>query len=344
MAGDSDEVTLRATRHWRVLLGIYAGALATGTHWPRLNLGDPERPPDKMMHFAAFGVLAALLWQARMVRTPWRLLAVGVAWCAIDEITQGIPVLGRSVSIHDFVASALGVAVATAVVAATRPVGGEPSRARRERFDRTLDSLLARPGPWMAIASAAALGALVTVPLAVLLDGRLDTRGAGVGPFAASLLGAGFGVAVAAPAAALAGIRHEDRRLVAGGTFPSPTPTIASSAILASAWRPALLALVAIVLLLALWGGLLTLRVQSTAVARVDAFLAGLPKGMVTVIDATVLGVTAAFATWRTRVRLARWIDAGGSRCVACGHPFGPHGATRCPECGVEVAVPSRPE
>ena len=77
------------------------------------------------------------------------------------------------------------------------------------------------------------LGALVTVPLAVLLDARLDVRGAGVGPFAASLLGAGFGVAVAAPAAVLAGVRHEDRRLVAAGAFPSPTPTIASSAIVA---------------------------------------------------------------------------------------------------------------
>lgn len=343
MGGVPAEVSLRATRHWRVLLGVYAGALATGTHWPRLDLGDPERQPDKIMHFVAFGVLAALLWQARIVATPWRLLALGVVWCAIDETTQGIPGLGRSVSIHDFVASALGVVVATAVVAATLPLGGEPSRARRLRFDLTLDSLLARPGPWMAIASAAALGALVAMPLAVLLDARLDVRGAGVGPFAASLLGAGFGVAVAAPAAVLAGIRHEDRRLVAAGAFPSPTPTIASSAIVASAWRPALLGFVVIVLLFLLWGGLLSLRVHSTAVARIDAFLAGLPKGMVTVIDAGVLGIAASIATWRTRVRLARWVDAGGSRCIACGHPFGPHGATRCPECGVAAEVPSRP-
>lgn len=343
MNGVPAEVSFVATRHWRVLLGLYAGALATGTHWPKLNLGDPARPPDKLMHFAAFGALAALLWQARTVRSPWTLLALGVAWCAVDELTQAIPGLGRAVSIHDFVASALGVLVATGVVVATRPLGGERSRARRERFDRTLDSLLARPAPWMAIASAAALGALVAIPLAVLLDARLETRGAGVGPFAASLLGAGFGVAIAAPAAALAGIRHEDRRLVAAGAFPAPMPTLSSAAIVANAWRPAVLGLVAIVLLMTLWGGLLALRVHSPAAARLDAWLAGLPRGMTTVIDATVLGLVGSMAIGRTRAGVARWIDAGGSRCIACGHPFGPQGAARCPECGVDAEVPSRP-
>lgn len=343
MTGVPDEVSFRAVRHWRVLFGLYAGALSTGTHWPRLNLGDPERSPDKMMHFVAFGILAALLWQARMVRSPWSLLAIGGVWCAIDELTQGIPVLGRTVSAHDFTASFLGVAVAAAAVAATRPLGGERARMRRERFDRTLDSLLARPGPWMAIASAAALGAMVTMPLAVMLDARLDLRGAGVGPFAASLLGIGFGVAIAAPAAALAGIRHEDRRLVAAGVFPVPTPTLSSAAIVANAWKPALVAVAAVFTLMLLWATLLGLRVQSPSAARLDAWLAGLPKGMTTVLDATILGFSGSFAVWRTRLGLARWIDAGGSRCIACGHPFGPQGASRCPECGVEAEVPSRP-
>lgn len=330
-------------RHWRIVFGLYAGALATGTHWPRLNLGDPERQPDKVMHFTAFGVLAALLWQARLARSPWSLLAIGVAWCAVDELTQGFPGLGRFVSGYDFVASALGVVVASATVAATLPLGGERSLARRERFDRTLDSLLARPGPWMAIASAAALGALVAVPLAVLLDARLDTRGAGVGPFAASVLGAGFGVAVAAPSAALAGIRHEDRRLVAAGAFPTPMPTISSAAIVANAWKPVVLAFASVIALGFLWGGLLALRVHSPAAARLDAWFAGLPKGMTTVLDATVLGLAASVAIRTTRRGLARWIDAGGSRCVSCGHAFGPHGASRCPECGVATEVPSRP-
>lgn len=337
------EVSLRATRHWRVLLGMYAGALSTGTHWPRLNLGDPARQPDKILHFAAFGVLTALLWQARLARTPWRLLAVGVVWCAIDEVTQGIPGLGRVVSRYDLIASVLGVAVATAMVAATRPLGGERSRARRERFDRTLDSLLARPGPWMAIASAAALGALVAVPLAVLLDARLESRGAGFGPFASALLGAGFGVAVAAPAAALAGIRHEDRRLVAAGFFPVSMPTISSAAIVASAWKPTLVAFATVVALGFLWGGLLALRVHSPTAARLDAWLAGLPKGMTTVLDATVLGLAIAVAVGFARRGVARWIDAGDSRCVTCGHDFGPQGAARCPECGVAIEVPSRP-
>jgi hypothetical protein len=343
VGGIPAEITVLATRSWRVLLGLYAGALATGTHWPRLNLGDPERPPDKMMHFAAFGILAGLLWQARMVRSPGRLLAVGMVWCLVDECTQGIPGLGRSVSLYDFVASSLGVAVATALVLATRPVGGELARARRERFDRTLDSLLARPGPWTAIASAAALGALVVVPLAVLLDARLEVRGAGVGPFAAAMLGAGFGVAIAAPAAALAGIRHEDRRLVAAGVFPSAMPTISSMAIVAHAWKPTLLAIAAMVGLGLAWGGLLALRVHSPAAAQFDAWLAGLPKGMTTVFDATVLGLAGSFAIGFARRGIARWIDAGGSRCVACGHQFGPQGASRCPECGVAVEVPSRP-
>lgn len=343
MGGVPPEVSLHATRHWRVLFGLYAGALTAGTHWPRLSLGDAARPPDKMLHFAAFGVLAGLLWQARLVRSPWMLLVTGTIWCTIDELTQALPGVGRSVSLYDVIASSLGILVATGVVIATRPTGGRRSRDRRERFDRTLDSLLARPGPWLAIASAASLGALVAVPLAVLLDSRLETRGAGFGSVAASLLGAGFGAGVAAPAAALAGLRHEDRRLVAAGVFSAPMPMISSAAIVANAWKPTLLAFATVVGLGFLWAGLLALRAHSLLAANLDAWLAGLPKGMTTVLDATALGLAGAVAISLARRGIARWIDAGDARCVACGHAFGPQGASRCPECGVATEVPSRP-
>ena len=120
-------------------------------------------------------------------------------------------------------------------------------------------------------------------------------------------------------------------------------PTLSSSAIVASAWKPTLLAFVTVVALGFLWGGLLALRVHSPTAARLDAWLAGLPRGMTTVLDATVLGLAGAVAIRFARRGVARWIDAGDSRCVACGYAFGPHGATRCPECGVATEVPSRP-
>jgi len=164
-----------------------------------------------------------------------------------------------------------------------------------------------------------------------------------LGPAAAQRASGGTTVAGTLVAAALAGIRHEDRRLVAAGAFPAAMPTLSSAAIVANAWRPAVLGLVAIVLLTTLWAGLLALRVHSPAAARLDAWLAGLPRGMTTVIDATALGLVASAAIGRARAGVARWIDAGAARCIACGHPFGPQGAARCPECGVDAEVPSRP-
>jgi len=334
VADASPEVSRRATFHWRVLLGLYAGALSAGTHWPRLQLGDPERPPDKALHFVAFAVLTPLLWQARIVRSPWALLALGIAWCAVDELTQGLPGVGRVVSFADFVASSFGVLVATAFVAATRPCGGPLARRRRARFDFALDALLARPGPWIAVASAAALGVLVVMPLAVLVDARFEARGAGVGPFAASLFGAGLGVAIAAPAALLAGLRHEDRRLVAAGVYDAPLPTLSSAALVGAAWGPALAAILAFAALFGAIAAFLSLRMYLPAAARLHEWSQSWPKGMDTAIDATLVGLVVAAAVFRTRRNLAVRIDAGDRRCIACDHAFGPGGATRCPECG----------
>jgi len=104
-------------RAWRVLFIVVALALAVGTHWPRLEIDLGGAPaPDKLLHAGAFGLVTLLLWMTGWIRRPRTLLLVGLAWAALDEITQGVPGLSRTVSIHDALASAVGVTLATAIV------------------------------------------------------------------------------------------------------------------------------------------------------------------------------------------------------------------------------------
>lgn len=121
----------------RTAFWCYVVVLFTATHWPNLRIESAyvERP-DIFIHLACFGTWAALLicsgYTANGARDPlaesrgvrgWvgmvtRPRAVGVAWmvalgyAAFDELSQGIPGLGRTVGWDDYGANATGITLA----------------------------------------------------------------------------------------------------------------------------------------------------------------------------------------------------------------------------------------
>lgn len=113
-----------------------AKALATGsiayttvlvflTHYPKPQelLGE-DLPPDKVLHFLAYGLLGLLVTAtvAAFSRWSWetaaRTAAALAAFAALDEITQ--PFFGRSAELLDWVWDLVGIAAGVAAVAAGR--------------------------------------------------------------------------------------------------------------------------------------------------------------------------------------------------------------------------------
>lgn len=100
----------------------YTLLLVWATHYPKpeLILG-PSPPPDKTLHFVAYGVLAALVAATFAVsrrRTLLRsaMLPAGLAtFAVVDEITQ--PFFNRHADPLDWVYDCLGIALGLVAVA-----------------------------------------------------------------------------------------------------------------------------------------------------------------------------------------------------------------------------------
>ena len=119
MTGEQKEHRFRR-RTVRIAFVLYAAALTLGTHWPELSA--PSAGPDhldKFVHFVAFAIgtlllgLTGWLGSIEALRTAVFALSIGVAWSVADELTQGLPGLGRTVSGLDLVANLTGVAAAS---------------------------------------------------------------------------------------------------------------------------------------------------------------------------------------------------------------------------------------
>ena len=103
----------------RVAFVTYALVLVTATHWPQLRIeGGPVPRPDLFIHVTAFGLWTCLLIATQLLG-PWRskpaiakAVVVGLIYAAVDEGTQAIPALGRTVALDDYGANALGVTLA----------------------------------------------------------------------------------------------------------------------------------------------------------------------------------------------------------------------------------------
>lgn len=106
-----------------LVTGGYTLFLVLATHYPRPEefLG-PNPPPDKLLHFVAYGGLAVLAagtvalarhWSARRAAGLAGMLA---AFAAVDEITQ--PLFSRASERMDWVFDCVGILGGIAIVAA----------------------------------------------------------------------------------------------------------------------------------------------------------------------------------------------------------------------------------
>ncbi|MDZ4753259.1 MAG: VanZ family protein [Phycisphaerae bacterium] len=345
--------SVRARTGWRVLLGVYAAIVSVGTHWPRLQLGDPRHPPDKLLHFVAFGGLAFLLWQARYFKRVRSLFVFGVLWTATDEVTQAIPGLGRSFSVDDILAGSLGVWSATMLIWATKPAGGPMTRLRRERFDGVLDLVLSKPSAWLAFLTAGAAGSLIGMVVAVFINGYGDDPS----PFMAAITGMVLGAAATGPAMLLHGVRVVDERMLRGRlclgcgesfgdvdghcrvcgerSVPGqwfPVPWLSRRDVVRACVPPLLGAIGSILLLLILYWG------AATFWPNLDRWARGRESPMREAFGAVFLATLVALTLHRCRARLGRRIELGSVQCLGCGQDLRAtpttNGVGRCSECG----------
>ena len=107
----------RAARRWGFL--AYALTLATLTHWPRLSIESPGGVRlDVFIHAAVFGAWSVLLTMCGFFGEPFSRrnleasFVVAMLYSLVDELTQGIPGVGRTVDPADLVANGTGILLA----------------------------------------------------------------------------------------------------------------------------------------------------------------------------------------------------------------------------------------
>ncbi len=99
-----------ARRGWRVACVLWLVVLTVATHWQRLELGNEQHDsPDKVLHFACFGILAFSFWCGGWVRRPIAAVLLVLAWTVLDEWTQHLLPNDRGFSVADLLAGQLGV-------------------------------------------------------------------------------------------------------------------------------------------------------------------------------------------------------------------------------------------
>lgn len=105
---------------------FYALIVVTATHWPNLKVEGPLPRTDLWAHFAAFSVwmilagFAALFGPALSKRNLTRTFIVAVVYIFVDELTQGIPGLGRVVDPADIAANFVGLCIGIGVLVLLR--------------------------------------------------------------------------------------------------------------------------------------------------------------------------------------------------------------------------------
>src|SRR4051812_5923209 len=98
------DMLLRRPRLWKLAFWLYAAALFTATHWPKLVLPAPEGG-DKVVHVLVFGAWMAIAsvqgWFGAPLsdRNLLRTLLVSAAYAAVDEGLQAIPFVHRTAAL-----------------------------------------------------------------------------------------------------------------------------------------------------------------------------------------------------------------------------------------------------
>jgi hypothetical protein len=110
---------------WQIALGLYWLALFAMTHMPSEMAALPGASTDKIVHFAAFALLAMLLataWHLTVGQIALRHMALAwvmlVLYGALDEWTQTF--VDRQASVYDLLGDAVGALIGLAAFSAVR--------------------------------------------------------------------------------------------------------------------------------------------------------------------------------------------------------------------------------
>ncbi len=97
---------------------VYALVLVTLTHWPSLAIAKPfEIRLDLFIHMGVFAgwtmLLIASAWLGPLgsITTVVRSTITALIYALVDELTQGIPILHRTVDPMDYIANATGIVI-----------------------------------------------------------------------------------------------------------------------------------------------------------------------------------------------------------------------------------------
>ncbi len=354
---------------WRTLFILSVGVVYASTHWPRLRFQTADQPIDKFLHAGAFGILTAMLWQTQWLSRRWVCMLVVAVWAAFDEATQSIPGLGRSAEWDDYSADLMGVLIAGAFLAASRPVAGSIAAVLARRRAFLVARLLDRPLSWLHIATGSVLGIALGCVGSIAIDSRFPAPR----PWHAGVVGAIAGLLGGAFLMREFGVRALQRRMMAQrpclrcGT-PSAQPTesaaiqplparapcrVCAAPLDALAWSPfstvsgsselrlcvpVVLQSLAIIIVVGLVGPNLIaysgIGIGRSMAGRLNAF----PLDLQRLIDITLVAGLCAWSYRRCRVRIARAHEQSGQRCLACGYDLRATStevaAGVCTECG----------
>ncbi len=147
----------RAILVWRWACLIFFTSLTTLTHWPTMDpLGPEHTPPDKLLHFLAFGLLAILVERAALFPKAWMAFLLVALWAPADEWTQQTFSSNRTLSMLDVAGNWIGVLAAVIIAFALAPA---------HRIVRAIDDM-AIPGNGGLVAGiVGAVVSLVVFPL-----------------------------------------------------------------------------------------------------------------------------------------------------------------------------------
>jgi VanZ family protein len=114
----------RVKRLAQIALPVYWVLLFVATHYPRVPVPGEIPHGDKLVHFAAFGLLALVFWLFFQVRRPlgdrfvWASAAILVPYAALDELLQQF--VGRHTDVMDFLANTAGIVCVLTVLEVVR--------------------------------------------------------------------------------------------------------------------------------------------------------------------------------------------------------------------------------
>ena len=351
---------------------LYAAALTVGTHWPELRMGAAQQPaPDKLVHMLAFGGLAFLFLQARWLRPGWLAGLVVLAWTGLDEVSQALPGLRRTISFQDMLAGELGVVVVVTWWWALLPLGGWPNR-QRLRWQRfVLEGMFTRPATWLLVGAVGFAGGLAAAALVLAF---VQVANLVLRDVASTLIAALFLGGIAASHLALVALA---RRRAAQQAGAMPCPDCGAScaevdydaegqgrcprccgpihrglwcdpmelplgAVLKGALPAAMAAAALVAAGVAVFVLVLILSVRVALARDLLVIWQDLDSDMQLAIDLGAIGVSLAVGVRLYRMRQAVLYDRQHIRCRACGHDLTAapreRGCGRCPECGMVFA------